>query len=254
MARGSAVVGRTGGRTVEVRYRQADGRLVETGLDRLVVGEVLGGLPVRDFRWYKGQRHYSGWYHASTVGRLLAYESRLELARVLLADFDRDVVGIATQPFQLRGRDGDRVRRHVPDLLLGRADGGVTVVDVKAPARLADAAVVAQFDWTRRVCSVRGWAYETWSGAEPALLENVRFLAGYRRRRLVREELIPAVLAAAARRSTLGGIEAALADVDSVGEPGGTVRPVVLHLVWFGALVADLRRPLSPATAVRLAA
>lgn len=97
VARGSAVVGRTGGRTVEVRYRQADGRLVETGLDRLVVGEVLGGLPVRDFRWYKGQRHYSGWYHASTVGRLVAYESRLELARVLLADFDRDVVGIATQ-------------------------------------------------------------------------------------------------------------------------------------------------------------
>jgi hypothetical protein len=217
-------------------------------LDRLVVGEVLGGLPVRDFRWYKGQRHYSGWYHCSTVGRLVAYESRLELARVLLADFDREVVGIAAQPFQLTGPDGDRVRRHVPDLLLARADGLVVVVDVKASARMTDSAVVAQFDWTRRVCSLRGWAYETWSGGEAAVVENVRFLAGYRRRRLVRAELIPAVLGVVGQQSTIGGVEAAL-----VGRAAGeTVRPVLLHLLWSGVLLADLRRPLSAVTAVRV--
>jgi hypothetical protein len=32
---------------------------------------------------------------------LVAYESRLELVRILLADFDVEVTGIAAQPFLL---------------------------------------------------------------------------------------------------------------------------------------------------------
>ncbi|NIK56123.1 TnsA-like heteromeric transposase endonuclease subunit [Kribbella shirazensis] len=224
--------------------------MVETGLDRLIVGEVLAGLPVREFRWYRGQRHYSGWYWAATTGRLVAYESRLELARILLADFDGSVVGLASQPLWLTGPDGDRTRRHVPDLLLLHADGLVTVVDVKAASRMDDPRVMAQFAWTRQVCAVRGWAYETWLGADPALLENVRFLAGYRRPHLVRTALEPQVLAAARHQSTIGGIEAALAGVDA----SDVVRPVVLHLVWTGRLTVDLSRPLSAATTVRVAA
>jgi len=67
----------------------------------VVVDDLVAGLPVREFRWYRGKRHYSGWYWSSTMGGLVAYESRLELALVMLADQDRDVVAIAAQPFQL---------------------------------------------------------------------------------------------------------------------------------------------------------
>lgn len=81
-----------------MKYRAGDGSVVETTLDRLVVDEVVDGLPVREFRWYKGRRHYSGWYYSSTMRRLVVYESRLELARIMLADFDSQVVGIAAQP------------------------------------------------------------------------------------------------------------------------------------------------------------
>ncbi|MFF4427048.1 TnsA-like heteromeric transposase endonuclease subunit [Streptomyces sp. NPDC001549] len=211
--------------------------------------EVAGGLPVREFRWYRGQKHYSGWYHAATTGRLVAYESRLELVRILLADFDRTVVEIAAQPFQLTGRDGDRIRRHVPDLFLVHADGLVTVVDVKAPSRMKDSKVISQFEWTRRLCSRRGWAYETWSGAEAAVVENVRFLAGYRRRELVEMPLAARVLEAAGDGAMIGAVESALARQYLVG----AVRPVVLHLVWSGTLVADLNVPLSRATRVRVA-
>lgn len=249
MARTPSRESTTEGETVSVRYRQADGQLAEADLDRLVVAEVTGGLPVRDFRWYKGRRHYSGWYHAATVGRLVAYESRLELARILLADFDGSVVEIASQPFQLAGPDGDRLRRHVPDLLLVHSDGLVTVVDVKAPSRMKDPKVTAQFAWTKRVCARRGWSYETWSGGDPAVVENVRFLAGYRRPRLLEMDRAPAVLAAARGQSTIGGIEAALAG----RFPAQVVRPLVLHLIWAGALVADLRRPLASATSIEVA-
>jgi hypothetical protein len=33
-------------------------------LDRIVVDHVGGGMPAREFRWYKGRQQYSGWYWA----------------------------------------------------------------------------------------------------------------------------------------------------------------------------------------------
>jgi hypothetical protein len=215
-------------------------------LDRLAVEDVVAGLPVREFRSYQGRLHYSGWYWSSSMSRLLAYESRLELARIMLADFDPSVAGIAAQPFLLAGTDGTRDRRHVPDLLLVSPDGGVTVADIKAPSRMADPGVRAQFAWTRRVCTGRGWAFEAWSGADSRLLANVRFLAGYRRPAVIDTGLTAAVLDAAAGQSSAGGIERAL----SARHPPALVRPVVLHLLWAGLLRADLTRPLSAETPV----
>jgi len=223
-----------------VTYRAGDGGVVETTLDRVAVGDVAGGLPVREFRWYKGRRHYSGWYWSATDKRLVAYESRLELARIMLADFDPAVTAVAAQPFRLIGRDGSRVRRHVPDVLLAGADGGVTVVDVKAPGKRADPEVRAVMEWTRQMVALRGWAFEEWYGAPPRLLENVCFLAGYRRRALIDEQLIPAVLEAAGGSSPVTDVERRVR-----GAHPALVRPVVMHLLWSGDLVTDMGRPLS---------
>ena len=192
--------------SVEVRYKGADRELHTTALDRVDVDEVLRGEPVREFRWYKGRQFYSGWYWSATGERLVVYESRLELARIMLADFAPDVVGIAAQPFQLVGRDGGRLRRHVPDLLLVSVDGAVTVVDVKPASRLALPKVREVFDWTERLCALRGGSFEAWCGADAQVLANVTFLAGFRRRSVVREELIGAVLAVAAQTVTVGEV------------------------------------------------
>jgi hypothetical protein len=40
-------------------------------------------VPWRTFRWYKGQRHYSGLYWSATMRDHVVYESRLELARLI---------------------------------------------------------------------------------------------------------------------------------------------------------------------------
>lgn len=48
----------------------------------------------------------------------MIYESRLELARLLLADYDTTVRHVIAQPFLLRARVNRRIRRHVPDFLL----------------------------------------------------------------------------------------------------------------------------------------
>jgi len=90
------------------------------------------------------------------MGGLVAYESRLELARVMLADYDRNVVAIAAQPFQLTGSNGRRLRRHVPDFLLMSPAGEVTVVDVKAADQAADPSVRAVFAWNERAGRAAG--------------------------------------------------------------------------------------------------
>ena len=180
------------------------------------------------------------------MGRHVVYESLLELSRLMLADFDPTVVGIAAQPFQLIGPDGDRVRVHVPDLLLVHADGAVTVVDVKPPGLIEDPRVVAQFGWTRRVAAARGWGFEAWSGAPEVVLGNVRFLAGYRRAALIDRDVLADVGRAVRGPVGVGVLERRLAR----SHPVGRVRPAVLHALWRGDLRAELDRPLGTTSVV----
>jgi hypothetical protein len=91
--------------------------------------------PWRTFRWYKGQRHYSGFYWSSTERAHIIYESRLELTRLLFADFDPTVQRIFAQPFMLKTSIDGAGRRHIPDYLL-LTDRGPIVVDVKPRHRL----------------------------------------------------------------------------------------------------------------------
>ena len=91
-------------------------------------------MPWRSFRSRDGQRHYSGTYWSATNRDHVIYESRLELARLMLADYDTTVRHVIAQPFLLRARVDRRMRRHVPDFLF---TGTVpTVVDVKPRQRL----------------------------------------------------------------------------------------------------------------------
>jgi hypothetical protein len=232
--------------SVGVTYRRAGGEPVETTLERVSVAELVAASPVREFRWYKGRTFYSGWYWSATTGGMVAYESRLELARILLADFDCSVCGIVAQPFLLRGQTDAGMRRHVPDLLLQHHDGRVTVVDVKPAHRLADPSVRSVFDWTAELVGLRGWGFERWCGAEEVLVSNVLFLAGYRRPWLVDRSLQEPILDFVVTGGTLGGIEHAAASVAAVER----LRPVLLHLVWSGVLGTDLSRPLSAASPV----
>jgi hypothetical protein len=164
--------------SVSVRLR--DATVSDRPLRQVTVGQVADAAPWRMTRSARGQAHYPGYYWSATASGHVIYESRLELARLLLADFDPDVTAIAAQPFLLRARISGRVRRHVPDFLLVHADQTVQVVNVKPAARMADPAVAQALAWPGELFEVRGWGHEVWTGADPVLLANVRFLAGYR--------------------------------------------------------------------------
>lgn len=128
---------------------------------------LAGALPWRTLRWHQGQRHYSGTFWSCTHRDHVIYESRLELAVLLLADFDLSVRGIFAQPFLLRAEVSGVLRRHVPDYL-PITDSGPVVVDVKPRRRLDRPEVAATFGWTQTLVEGRGWRYDVRCEPQPA--------------------------------------------------------------------------------------
>ena len=218
----------------------ADGGEASFPLRRVQGRQVIAAVPWRKTRSARGQAHYPGYFWSATMGAHVIYESRLELARLLLADFDRDVTAIAAQPFLLQARVGGRARRHVPDFLLVQADRSVRVVNVKPAARLAEPRIAEALAWPGRLIEDHGWQYELWSGADPVLLANLRFLAGYRRPGLLPEDLLDEVLAAVWPGDTIGGVTGRLAGARTPG----AVKAAVLRLLWQQRLATDLHSRL----------
>lgn len=89
----------------------------------------------------------------SSTGRSLPSgqrESRLELARLLFADYDRTMCQVIAQPFSLRTRVKQIMRQHIPDCMLV-TDGIPTVVGRQACRRAQREKVRFTLDWTREL-------------------------------------------------------------------------------------------------------
>src|SRR5487761_1130930 len=207
-----------------------------TVIDSAVLSNTV---PWRKFRWYKGQRHYSGVYWSATMRDHVVYESRLELSRLIFADFDQAVQRILAQPVLLKAKVDGKGRKHIPDYFLA-TDHGPVVVDVKPEHLLAEPTVAYTFAWTRRLVEARGWRYEVWSGAPSPEMENVRFLAGYRRPWLFDATMLDQIRSADLAGCAFGEVVRGLDGCDPAA-----ARAAVLHLLWRGELKTDLSTPLS---------
>ncbi|MUL67060.1 transposase [Mycobacterium sp. CBMA 234] len=209
------------------------------------VDGLAGAEPWRTFRWYHGQKHYSGAYWSSTARGHVIYESRLELSRLIFADFDPTVRHIIAQPFLLRTTVGGKSYKHIPDYLL-ITTAGPAVVDVKPARRLADPKVAFTFEWTRELVEARGWRYEVATEPDSVELANVRFLAGYRR-----EWLFPPSLLEQIRDKVLDTATLAEAFRCSPDRPLHLVKAAVLHLLWRREALIDMTQPMNGRTELR---
>jgi hypothetical protein len=117
------------------------------------------------------------------------------------------------------------------------------VVNVKPADRLRDPKIAAALAWPEAVFRAHGWDYEVWSSEPRPVVENVRFLAGYRRPGLVEESDLDRAWSQVVHAKPLGDLERRLA----AGSPGWTV---LLALLWRRWLETDLRLPLSAASIV----
>ncbi|MFG3207299.1 TnsA-like heteromeric transposase endonuclease subunit [Streptomyces sp. NPDC048192] len=225
--------------TVSIRYEDKSVR--DVPFAQLRLADFEGSVPWRRVRSVHGQAHYSGSYASATTGGHVVYESRLELARLLLADFDPAVRGIFAQPCRLVARIGNRARCHVPDFLLVMGSGTVRVVKVRSTDRVQDPKIAEALAWPGELVEGHGWVYEIWSGADRVLLENVRFLAAYRRRGVVPEAEVERAWQHVADGDQMAVVEQRLAG----DRPAHEARPALMALLWSGRLTTDLSRPLS---------
>lgn len=234
--------------SANVSVRSEDGTQIDRPLAALRAEQVLGGKPWRVVRNRRGQHHFSGFYWSATTAGFVVYESRLELARLLLADFDPAVVGIAAQPFRLQACVGGQTRRHVPDFLLKHADH--SVVNVKPASRLADPKIAEALSWPARLIEGHGWAHEIWTGeGMESLLANVRFLAAARSAEIVPAETISAVYASVVPGDTIRALTFRLTGSLAPDQ----VKPAVLRLLWQQRLSTDLQRILDEDSVLKVA-
>jgi hypothetical protein len=202
---------------------------------------------VRPFRWSRGERHFSGWYWAATTGQHVGFESWLERDRLLLMDFDPEVVGIASQPFWLHWHDGERERRHAPDYFVRHTDGSALVVDVRADGRIEPKDAEA-FDVTRSACARAGWGFQRVGVPEAVLLANVRWLSRYRHPRCLRGAVLDRLRDAFAVPVPL------MVGADAAGDRLETL-PALFHLLWLQEMAVDglAVELMGPSALVRLA-
>jgi hypothetical protein len=231
-----------------VTYRSAEGKERSLPLSETTAVALFAAAPWRTFRWYFGQRHYSGTYWSSTQRDHVIYESRLELANLLLADFDPTVRRIVAQPFILRANVDGQLRRHIPDYLWDTEVGPV-VVDVVRYDRMQHPRIMLLCRWTRRVIESRGWSYVVVNEPPRIRLANVRFLAGYRRDWLFDPAISDRIRSC---RSQLAGLRMSDAERAVEGWPPPLVRSALFNLLWRHEFCVELERPLRPSTVLEV--
>lgn len=199
--------------------------------------------PVRRFSSYQGQRHFPGLYFAACMNKHVGFESWLERDQLMMLDFSPQVRSFSAQPFWLLWSSKGKARKHAPDFFVRLKDGTGVVVDVRADDRIA-AEDADAFEVAAVACESVGWGYRRVGALDPVLAANMRWLAGYRHPRCLREDYRARLLAVFTEPTPV------LAGARAVGDRIA-VLPTLFHLLWAGMLVADLASaPLTGASLV----
>jgi hypothetical protein len=239
----AAALSGTGDFGVELEFAGAGGGRCRLPLEACSGVRFEDAVPVRPFRWPRGQQHFPGWWWLAATGRHVGYESWLERDHLMLLDFDPAVTGVGSQPFWLHWRDSRGDRRHAPDFFARLAGGTGVVIDVRADDRIEPEDAEA-FEVTARACAAAGWQFRRVGEVDPGFAANVRWLSRYRHPRCAgRPEIADALRREFAAPAFLS------AGVTRVGD-NLAVLPVLFHLMWRRQLAADLAVPLGTLTVV----
>jgi hypothetical protein len=228
---------------VSVSYRDVSGSLfVKQPVEQL--RQLLPNQLVNIRRsWAKfGQHNTPGYFWFSTLNQHVYYESYDEKCQLLCLDFEGRTTAILDQPFMLHWEK----RAHIPDFFGVNSGNKIFVIDVKRQRFLSDPDVIESFNTTRTVLREFGWDYSIRSELEPQYLENLNWLAGYRK---------PPPHLACCVEPTIDKLINGELELDVLMHGLGNellVRPVIFHLLWSRILTTDLMVSFQNRMLVRL--
>jgi hypothetical protein len=197
--------------------------------------------PIRTFSSHATQKHTPGLFWSATTGTHIPYESHLERAWLLEADYDRNVVGISTQPFTIDHLEADKCWRHTPDIFLRHVDGTGHVRDVKAEAMLNEPDVTLQAERTEALCGEIGWSYDMVGAPDKQRVRNLEWLAAYRRHHHADLGLTDQIVHLCRNPLTVEQVAAATRAPEAA-------TAALFHLAWQQRITFNLRAPLTSGT------
>lgn len=209
--------------------------------------DFVGYRSIRSIPAHKGQRHLPGFYWFSSIDRLVPYESRLEMFTLMTFDFEGDVIDVLAQPL-LFCFVQEETYRHIPDFLMWRECGGVTLVDVKPGEQVGKDRNRRAFESTEIACQHLGWAFDVRTEPDEIFLANLKWLAGYRRRPPRFKVEAARILEICAEQATSIGDLLARSNLPIL------TRPVVFHLLWKRVLKTDMSTLLNEQSLIYLSA
>ena len=210
--------------------------------------DLASALPWREQVRHRGEVLDLGRFASATTGAPVMTSDGI-WDRLELADFDPKVRAIVGQPFQIRAEHSPGKAGHVPDLMLIDTGGAVTIVN-SAPTAGELSPSPQVLDWAESVFRSIGWSYEWWTGPQDTQqFTNIKALSGFNRpMHHSQQALIEPILELCAdSKLSIGEVEEHFAPQT----PHLLVRPVIQHLLWWGDLSADLRKPIGLRTPVR---
>lgn len=213
-------------------------RLNQVGLDDLVFCH-----PMRDFARRNGQTNKPVAFSSRTVGDLIACESQHERRFAILADWNVDVVHIASQPFTIDFPPGHELDSHTPDFVLISADGVVVIVDVKWPSDAMKTEVLERHATVKRVLAQAGMQHAVWADSPRVFTENLANFAAARVPDDLMRDLALKLIGSYRPGITVAAILNAVAEVHRV--PTSTSLVVLRRLLWDHQFAIDMSTPFS---------
>ncbi|EKT4067138.1 TnsA endonuclease N-terminal domain-containing protein [Stenotrophomonas maltophilia] len=188
---------------------------------------------------------------------MAGFESSLERDWLRVLDFNPQVRAIREQPFTIYYDSNDGRRRYTPDVLVELHEaGGVRtfVYEVKTLEQLRAEwyELRPRFKAAVAHCKRQGWQFKivTETHIRTPLLANINFLRRYRSMEplLVRQAQLKYTASVLGPTTPQALLAAAYWSV----EDQATAIPALWQLVEKGELIADLNKPLTMSTAIRL--
>lgn len=195
--------------------------------------ELYRARTVRQSVNYPKKRNYQGECFIAATGQSVFYESLLERRALHWLDFTCELAAVSTQPMRIRFADGSE---HYPDILALHTDRRQVVYDVK-PMRFVEK-FRHQFENTAALCRQVGWGYQVITDFTPVFEQNLAVLADHRTRLFqpaatMRDQILAAVDGPTPIREAAAAVD---------WEVRHAAVPAIHHLLWHGALKADLNR------------